>query len=230
MTANGRRAVRLEHRLTRPAASLDDLEAAVVLAAENELVALTVSPWLVRPARRLLGRSSVQLGTVVGYPHGGQLPDVKAFEASKALEQGTSQVDFALNAGALASGDDDAVHQDMLAVVEMAHSARALVGVIVEPEALPDELVRRACRLAERAGVDYVVTGTDEASPRRAVERVTLLREACGPRVQVKAAGRFRRADDVHAAAAVGATRVAGWLSAALVREALDVAPAVAAR
>jgi deoxyribose-phosphate aldolase len=193
-------------------------------------VALTVSPWLVRPARRLLGRSSVQLGTVVGYPHGGQLPDVKAFEASKALEHGAGQVDFALNAGALVSGDDDAVHRDMLAVVDMAHSARALAGVIVEPEPLPDELVRRACRFAERAGVDYVVAGTDDASPRRAIERVSLLREACGPRVQVKAVGRFRRADEVHAAAGGGATRVGGWLSEALVREALAVAPPVAAR
>ena len=52
MTASVRRAVRLEHRLTQPNASLADLEAAVALATEHELAALTVNPWLVKVAKR----------------------------------------------------------------------------------------------------------------------------------------------------------------------------------
>src|SRR5918996_1568514 len=109
MTASPRRVVRLEHRLTQPNASLSDLDTAVALAEEQELAALTVSPWLVKAAKRQLGRSRVELGTVVAYPHGGQLLSVKAFEASKALEQGATQIDFAMNAGALASGVEEFV-------------------------------------------------------------------------------------------------------------------------
>ena len=132
MTASVRRAVRLEHRLTLPNATLDDLETAVALATEHELAGLTVNPWLVKAAKRHLGRSRVTLGTVVGHPHGSQLLSVKAFEASKALEQGATQIDFVLNGGALASGDEETVFNDMLAVVDMAHSALAAAGVIVE--------------------------------------------------------------------------------------------------
>ena len=77
---------------------------------------------------------------------------MKAFEASKALEQGATQIDFVLNGGALASGDEETVFNDMLAVVDMAHSALAAAGVIVEPAPLSEELVRKACHLAERAG------------------------------------------------------------------------------
>ena len=150
MTSTARRAVRLEHRLTQPNASLADLDAAVALATEHELAALTVSPWLVKAAKRSLGRSRVTLGTVVGYPHGGQLLSVKAFEASKALEQGATQIDFVINGGALASGEDETVFNDMLAVVDMAHSALAAVGVIVEADPTTEDLVRRACHLAER--------------------------------------------------------------------------------
>ena len=144
MTASARRALRLEHRLTEPNASLADLEAAVALATEHELAALTVNPWLVKAARRRLGRSRLTLGTVIGFPHGGQILAVKAFEASKALEQGATQIDFVLNGGALVSGDDETVFNDMLAVVDMAHSALASAGVIVEAAPLGDELVRRA--------------------------------------------------------------------------------------
>lgn len=208
MTAVGRRAARLEHRLTGPTASLSELDAAVARAVEHEMAALTVSPWLIKAAKRKLGRSRVRLGTVVGYPHGGQLLAVKAFEASKALEQGASQVDFVLNAGALSSGDDEIVYNDMLAVVDMVHSALGVVGVIIEPAPLPDEMVSRACRLAERSGADYVVTSDGEAPARQTVKRAGLLRDSVGPRVQVKAAGRFRQLADVRAAAAAGASRI----------------------
>ena len=136
MTASVRRAVRLEHRLTQPNASQAALESAVALVIEHEVAALTVNPWLVKSAKRRLGRSRVTLGTVIGFPHGSQLLSVKAFEASKALEQGATQIDFVLNGGALASGDDETVFNDMLAVVDMAHSALAAAGVIMEAEPL----------------------------------------------------------------------------------------------
>jgi deoxyribose-phosphate aldolase len=213
MTAIGRRAARLEHRLTRPTASLAELDAAVALALEHDCAAVTVNPWLVKAARRALGRSRIRLGTVVGYPSGTQILAVKAFEASKALEQGANQIDFVLNAGALFSDDEEIVFNDMLAVVDMAHSALAVAGVIVEAEPMSDDMVSRACRIAERAGADYVVTSAGEAAARRTVQRVALLRDSVGPRVEVKAAGRFRALADVRAAASAGASRVSAELS-----------------
>jgi deoxyribose-phosphate aldolase len=229
MTASVRRAVRLEHRLTQPNASLADLDAAVALATEHELAALTVSPWLVKAAKRAIGRSRVTLGTVVGFPHGTQLLSVKAFEASKALEQGATQIDFVVNGGALSSGDDETVFNDMLAVVDMAHSALASAGVIVESDPLSDELVRRACRLAERAGADYVVTGAGAASAATTVTRTRLLRDSVGPRIGVKASGRLRTAEQVDDAMRAGATRVSAHLSRALARLAADPSPLVGA-
>ena len=219
MTASTRRAVRLEHRLTQPNASLADLEAAVTLAVEHEVAALTVNPWQVKAAKRLLGRSRVTLGTVVGHPAGTQLLSVKAFEASKALEQGATQIDFVLNGGALASGDEEIVFNDMLAVVDMAHSALAAAGVIVEAEPMSEELVRRACRLAERAGADHVVTSAGTASIRATVARARVLRDSVGPRIGVKAAGRFRSADQVIEAAEAGATRISAQLTHAIARQ-----------
>jgi deoxyribose-phosphate aldolase len=220
MTLTGRRPLRVEHRLTQPNASAADLAAAVKLATEHEIAALTVSPWLVKSAKRLLGRSRVVLGTVVGFPHGGQLLSVKAFEASKALEQGASQIDFVLNGGALVSGDDETVFNDMLAVVDMAHSALASAGVIVGADPLAEDLVRRACHLAERAGADYVVTGAGTSSASATVTRTFVLRDSVGPRIGVKASGRLRTLEQLEEAVAAGATRVSTQLTAGLARAA----------
>jgi len=229
MTASVRRALRLEHRVTQPNASLADLNAAVALASEHELASLTVNPWLVKATKRLLGRTRVTLGTVIGFPHGSQLLSVKAFEASKALEQGATQIDFVLNGGALASGDEETVFNDMLAVVDMAHSALAAAGVIVEPAPLSEELVRKACHLAERAGADYVVTSSGAATAAASLARTRVLRDSVGPRLGVKTAGRFRTADQLMEAVEAGATRVSTILTPALARSAATAAPLAAA-
>jgi deoxyribose-phosphate aldolase len=47
------------------------------------------------------------------------------------------------------------------------------------------------------------------------------MRDSVGPRIGVKAAGRFRTADQLLDAAAAGATRVSAALSAALARAAV---------
>ena len=211
-----RRTVRLEHRLTRPNASLAELDAAIGLAVEHQLATLAVSPWLVKRAARLLARTPVRAATVIGYPHGGQVAAVKAFEASKALEDGATQLDFVLNAGALVSGDDEAVLHDMLAVVEMAHSALAAAGVIVQAGPLSEELIRRACRLAARAGVDYVVTSAGEEPAVATIERTSLLRRVIGEQLGVKAAGSFTDLAEVVDAVAAGADRISASFSAEL--------------
>lgn len=229
MTASVRRALRLEHRLTQPNASLRDLEAAVALATEHEVASLTVNPWLVKAAKRRLGRSRVTLGTVVGFPSGGQILSVKAFEASKALEQGATQIDFVLNGGALASDDEETVFNDMLAVVDMAHSALAAAGVILEAAPQSDDLIRRACRLAERAGADYVVTSTGNATVRGTIARTRLVRDSVGPRIGVKASGRFRTLEQLVEATNAGASRVSAPLTATLARLASEAAPVPAA-
>ena len=218
MIAPGWPTGRLEHRLLSPTASVHDLDQAVALAASHGLAALTVGPWMVKRARRLLAGTRVRLGTVVAYPHGSALLPVKAFEASKALEQGATQIEFVVNAGALVSGDDDLVANDMLAVVDMAHSALATAGAVLPGGRLNDDLLRRACRLAERTGVDALITSTGTASAASTIARTRLVRESLGSRVQVKACGFFARPDDVLGAFDAGA----GGVTTILRRRLLD--------
>lgn len=215
------RTVRLEHRLTQPTASLAELHAAAGLALEHELATLLVTPWLVKPAARLLARTPVRLATVIGYPHGGQVAAVKAFEASTALEHGATELDVVLNAGALVSGDDEAVLNDMLAVVEMAHSALATCGVIVKAGPVSEELLRRACRLAARSGAAYVVTSGGDEPATAAVELARFLHGVVGGHLQVKAAGQFTELSQLAEALAAGADKISTRFTPQLAAEAL---------
>ena len=196
-----------------------DLHPAIGLALEHELATLTVNPWLVRPAARLLARSPVRVATVIGYAHGGQVAAVKAFEASQALEDGATQLDFVLNAGALVSGDDEAVLNDMLAVIEMAHSAMAVSGVIVQAAPVGDERIRRACRLASRAAADYIVTTSGEEPAAAAIQLARLLHQVVGEELEITAAGVFTDLAQVVEAVAAGAAGISTSFSARLANE-----------
>ena len=208
-----RRTARLEHRLTRPTASLAELDAALGLALGNDLASLSVTPWLVKAAARGLGRSRVRVATVIGFPHGSQLAAVKAFEASKALQDGATQLDFVVNAGALASGNEAAVLEDMLAVVEMAHSGLAVAGVIVQVGGLDEELVRRACRLAARAGADSVTTSTGDEPADATAQGTASLRRIVGDELDVTAAGDLRDLAEIRAVVDAGADRISTTLT-----------------
>lgn len=183
------------------------------------MATLLVSPWLVKPAARLLSRSSVSVATVIGFPHGSQVAAVKAFEASTALEHGATQIDVMLNAGALVSGSDDAVLDDMLAVVEMANSALATCGVIVRAGPLSEELVRRACRLAARSAAAYVVTSDGQQTAAATIEQARLLHEVVGGHLQVKAAGEFTELSQLAEVVSAGADRISTTFSPELAAE-----------
>jgi deoxyribose-phosphate aldolase len=89
------------------------------------------------------------IGTVIGFPHGGQPTATKVFEARQALEDGATELDMVIQIGVLRSGRDDDVLSDIAAVVDVAHAAGAIVKVIFENAYLTDDEKIRACHLAE---------------------------------------------------------------------------------
>ena len=80
----------------------------------------------------VLRGSGVPVCTVVGFPLGATLADVKAYETRRAMFDGAREIDMVINIGALKSGDDCAVEYDIRAVVEAAHGEGVLVKTIIE--------------------------------------------------------------------------------------------------
>ena len=111
-----------------------------------------------------------------------------------------------INIGALRSGQDDRVRDDIRAVVD-ATGDEAIVKVILENHYLTDEEKVRACHLAEEAGAHYVKTATGFAPTGATMEDLKLMRASVGPDVGVKAAGGVRSLDAALEVIAIGVTR-----------------------
>ncbi|HEY5488839.1 MAG TPA: deoxyribose-phosphate aldolase [Candidatus Limnocylindrales bacterium] len=198
----------IDHSLLRP--ELDDKFIAdnLPLAAEYEVASATMRPADVVRAAEALRGTSVKVGTVVGFPHGNHLTATKVFETQQALAQGAREIDMVLLIGALKSGRDHDVQEDIRAVVEVAHGGDAIVKVIFENAYLTDDEKVRACQLSEAAGADFVKTSTGFAPTGATHEDLMLMRANTSRHIEVKAAGGVRTLDALLAVMCLGVTRI----------------------
>src|SRR3990172_4386920 len=150
----------IDHTLLKPDATLDQIAQLCYEARKYGFASVCVNPAHVRLCADLLKGSPVKVCTVVGFPLGATTPEVKAFEARTAIEQGATEIDMVINIGALKSKDLETVARDIRGVVLASHAGGALVKVIIETALLTDEEKVTACLLAKEAGADFVKTST----------------------------------------------------------------------
>ncbi len=198
----------IDHTLLKPDATAADIDQLSDEAAEYHFASVCINPtWVKRAATRLKGTDVVTC-TVIGFPLGATPPEIKAMEARRALRDGAREIDMVINIGALKSGDQELVREDITKVVDAAHEVGALCKVILETSLLTDEEKVVASALAKEAKADFVKTSTGFAGGGATVYDVALMRETVGPEMGVKASGGVRTAEDAEDMIAAGATRI----------------------
>jgi deoxyribose-phosphate aldolase len=207
----------IDHTLLKPDAKREDIETLCREAAQFCFASVCVNPNWVPVCRDILRGSGVKVCTVIGFPFGSHLPDVKAYEARRAVEQGAEEVDMVINIGALKSKDYALVEQDIRGVVQ-AVGKNTVVKVILETAMLTREEKIMGSSLAKAAGADYVKTSTGFGGGGATVEDIRLMRETVGPEIGVKASGGIRTKQDVEAMVAAGATRIGASAGVKIVR------------
>lgn len=207
----------IDHTLLKPDASREEIEQLCREAAQFCFASVCVNPNWVALCRERLRGSGVKVCTVIGFPLGAHLPDTKAYETRRAIEQGAEEVDMVLNIGALKSRDYALVEQDIHGVVQAA-GKDTVVKVILETALLTRDEKIMGCTLAKAAGADYVKTSTGFGGGGATVEDVQLMRETVGPDMGVKASGGVRTKEDAEKMVAAGATRLGASAGVKIVR------------
>jgi len=197
----------IDHSILKPDFTYADVDAGAALALKYNTASYCIRPMDVPAAAKALAGSTVNVCTVIGFPHGSSTTATKAFETSDAIKNGADEIDMVLNISALLSADFDYVERDIRAVVEVAHAAGASVKVIFETAFLNDEQIVKACELTEKAGADYVKTSTGFASAGATLHNVQLMKATVGDRLKVKSSGGVRTLDQLIDYIDAGVTR-----------------------
>jgi deoxyribose-phosphate aldolase len=210
----------IDHTLLKPDASQTEIKRLCEEAAQYHFASVCVNPTWVRACACHLQGSGVPVCTVIGFPLGATLADVKAYEARRAIMDGAREVDMVINVGALKSGDDCLVEHDIRSVVEVAHEYDVTCKVIIETALLTDDEKVRACQAAKNAGADFVKTSTGFSKGGATVADIALMRRVVGPDLGVKASGGVKNIEDARAMVEAGATRIGASVGVKIAQEA----------
>ncbi len=216
----------IDHTLLKPEATRQEIATLCHEARAYNFASVCINPTWVKECSHLLYGSPVKVCTVVGFPLGATMGDVKAYEARRAIFDGATEIDMVINIGALKSSDDETVLRDIRAVVTAAHEACAIVKVIIETALLTDDEKIRACLLARQAEADFVKTSTGFSKGGATVADIELMRKTVGTEMGVKAAGGVRDLTSAKEMIAAGATRLGASAGVRIAQEAKGVKPA----
>ena len=208
----------VDHTMLKPNATQEEIGKLCDEARNYCFASVCVNPSYVALASQFLRGSGVKVCTVVGFPLGSTTPTVKAIEARDAIANGADEIDMVINIGALKSGNDALVYDDIKAVREATRGK--VLKVILETSLLSNEEKVRACAASKKAGADFVKTSTGFGGGGATAEDVRLMRETVGPLMGVKASGGIRDAKAAAEMIAAGATRLGTSASVAIVTDA----------
>lgn len=227
----------IDHSLLHPTMTDQELDEGCKLAAKYSVASVCIKPYAVKRAAQMLRGTGVLVGCVIGFPHGNSCTESKRYETELACRDGAVEIDMVVNLGKALSGDWDFVERDIRAVCDEAHKHGAKVKVIFENDYLTnggaglgsDDFKRKLCQISERAGADWVKTSTGygfvkgadgKYSYKGATEHdLKLMRAACSPKVQVKAAGGVRDLDGLILVRDLGGSRCGATATAAMLDE-----------
>jgi len=214
-------AAAVDHTLLRPEAVPSDVDRLCQEAVRFGFAAVCVNPWLVERAASRLAGTGVRAGTVAGFPLGADLTETKAEGARRAVALGAVEIDMVMNIGAMKAGDNRKVEDDIRAVAGACTAGGARLKVILETALLTDAETVLAALLAREAGADFVKTSTGFGPAGATVADVSLLAEAVGGTLGVKASGGIRTLAQAAALLHAGATRL-GTSAGVRIMEALQ--------
>lgn len=199
----------IEHTLLKQDAKLEDFIKLFNEAKAHKFLGVCINPAYVKLAKENLKDNDVKVVTVIGFPLGANRSDVKAFEASKAVEDGADEIDMVINVTAIKNKDYDFVVNDIKAV--KAACKDKPLKVILEADLLEKDEIKKACELCVEAKADLVKTSTGfvKGGVGAKAEDVKLMYETVSPYgLKVKASGGIRDKETAVKMIEAGAERL----------------------
>ena len=196
---------RVDHTILAPTARWEQVKQICDEAMEFGTASVCIPPRLVHRAKEYVGKN-MKVCTVIGFPNGYNMPEVKVFETEDAIRCGADEIDMVINLGLVKAGDWEGVLQEIKAVKTSCKGR--ILKVIVEACQLTEEEKVALCRIVTMSGAEYIKTSTGFGGGGATREDVALFKAHVAPHVKIKAAGGISTVQDAEDFVALGADRL----------------------
>ena len=212
----------IDHTLLKPTASEADVLTLCREAVDYGFCSIITQNYWIPTVCAALEGCQVLVGSVTGFPMGGNTTESKRYECQHNISLGAQEVDTVIALPSVKNGRWDEVYDDLHALADICHGAttRVTLKVILEICLLTDDEKIHCVELCDKAGVDYVKTSTGLAGPGATEYDVGLMRRHASPTMQIKAAGGIRTLKQMMAMVDAGASRI-GTSAALAIRQQL---------
>lgn len=192
-----------------PNATFADVEDICAKVKKYGFNAVFVNPVFVPFAREKMGAAG-KIGTVISFPLGQEMLELKIAAAKAAIVAGADELDVSLNVGQIKSAAWDELLNEMQQIVTAVKNIdmQKIVKFILETGYLTEDEIKQTSILVLRSGADFVKT-TSGMGPRGAtVSDVELIKQTTGGKIKIKAAGGVDTYDEAMALINAGASRI----------------------
>ncbi len=210
-------AKKIDLTLLSPTATAKEILKLCEGAKRYQVAAVCVAPTFVPYAAELLKGSEVKVCTVVGFPLGFGLTNVKAYEASQVVACGAQEIDFVINLRWVKEGRFEFIAAE--AGELRAACPETIIKAIIECGYLTREEMEKLVDILAEARLDYVKTSTGFGPRGATVEDVKILTERAAGRIKVKAAGGIRTLSQALSLLEAGADRLGTSSGLAILKE-----------
>ncbi len=209
----------IEHTLLKQDCTESDIMNLIDEAHEHDFLGICIPPFWVKKAAQELSKSSIQLVTVVGFPLGYHLSDVKLSEINLAIEHGANELDIVMNISAFKS-NHSWTKIELAKCAKLIHDKGTLMKVIIETALLNEEEIVDACQICLEAGTDFVKSSTGFASEGAVPSKIRLMRKNLPQNVGIKASGGIKSYKSAVEMIECGADRIGTSAGVRIMREA----------
>lgn len=199
----------IEHTLLKQDATEEALVKLLEEAKTHNFKGVCVNSGNIEFAKKYLKETNVKIVTVVGFPLGACISEVKAFEAEKSIELGADEIDMVINVQSLKDKNYEYTQKD-IEIVKAACKDKPL-KVIIETDLLTKEEIVKACEIIVKAKADFAKTSTGfvKNGVGAKVEDIKLMHETLkNTNVKIKASGGIKTKEQAIALVEAGASRL----------------------
>lgn len=179
-----------------------------------------VNPCFVALAKNeLTGQAKV--GTVISFPLGQELLEVKLRQVEAAIREGADELDASLNIGFFKADNWAESEEEAKAIVSQAKNIKpeVIVKLIIETGCLTKEEVKKASELVLVSGADFIKTCSGFGPRGASLRDVELIKEAVGEKIKVKVAGGIDTLQEAMAFIEKGVARIGTSAAVKIIQE-----------
>lgn len=185
----------VDHTQLKAFASWEDIKKLCDEAIEYSTATVCVPPCYIKRIKDTY-KDKIEICTVVGFPLGYSVTEVKVLETKKAIEDGANEIDMVINISDVKNEDFQNIKNEIIAIKEAC--GNKILKVIIETCYLTEDEKIKLCKIITEVKADYIKTSTGFGTNGATIEDIKLFKENVGENVKIKAAGGIKTFQDME--------------------------------